>query len=377
MAKISPQGRFRQLDANGNPMAGGKLYTYEAGTSTPKTTYVSKSGSANTNPVVLDANGYADVWLDTGGYKFMLYDASGNLQWSVDNIDGGNSTGYASSVISKSSGFNLSINEQNTVVVCTASLTISLLPAATAGDGFAAVVINQSSGNVTIDPDGAETINGAASLVVNAGSSVSIHCNGSAWYATTIVPADGSITPAKLSFGVTGMVVPFAGSSAPTGWLMCYGQAVSRTTYAALFALISTTYGTGDGSTTFNLPDLRGRAVFGVDNMGGSAASRVTAGVSGITGTSLGATGGNEAMHQHSHANSLSDPGHTHYYHGTSTPNSNVASVGSNNYGGSDLIVDGAVRSATTGITITNANAGTGSSQNMPPAMLLNYIIKT
>lgn len=63
-----------------------------------------------------------------------------------------------------------------------------------------------------------------------------------------------------------GMIQAFAGSSAPTGWLKCNGTAVSRTTYSALFAQISTTYGSGDGSTTFNVPDLRGEFVRGWDD---------------------------------------------------------------------------------------------------------------
>jgi microcystin-dependent protein len=94
----------------------------------------------------------------------------------------------------------------------------------------------------------------------------------------------------------TGAVMPFAGSTAPTGWLLCAGQAVSRTTYAALFAVLGTTFGAGDGSTTFALPGMRGRAVFGVDNMGGGAANRLGAGsAGGVTGTaSLGATGGEQ-----------------------------------------------------------------------------------
>jgi len=62
----------------------------------------------------------------------------------------------------------------------------------------------------------------------------------------------------------TGTVSMFAGSSAPSFWLMCDGSAVSRSTYATLFGVISTTYGSGDGSTTFNLPNLRGRSVIGV-----------------------------------------------------------------------------------------------------------------
>lgn len=61
----------------------------------------------------------------------------------------------------------------------------------------------------------------------------------------------------------TGMVVPFAGASAPSGWLLADGSAVSRSTYSALFTVISTTYGSGDGSTTFNLPDLKGRVAVG------------------------------------------------------------------------------------------------------------------
>ena len=76
-----------------------------------------------------------------------------------------------------------------------------------------------------------------------------------------------------------------------------FGQALSRTTYAALHALFASAgypYGSGDGSTTFNLPDLRGRGLFGKDDMGGSAANRITAGGSGITGTALGAAGGAE-----------------------------------------------------------------------------------
>lgn len=67
-----------------------------------------------------------------------------------------------------------------------------------------------------------------------------------------------------------------ARSTAPSGWLLCYGQAVSRATYDVLFAAIGTTWGAGDGSTTFNLPDYRGRTFVGLDNMGGSQANVLT-----------------------------------------------------------------------------------------------------
>lgn len=81
--------RYRALDANGNPLSGGALYTYAAGTSTPLATYTTSAGDAgstNTNPVVLDANGEADVWLSPGvDYKFVLKDANGVTQDTVDN----------------------------------------------------------------------------------------------------------------------------------------------------------------------------------------------------------------------------------------------------------------------------------------------------
>src|SRR5690606_24360714 len=92
-------------------------------------------------------------------------------------------------------------------------------------------------------------------------------------------------------FAPTGSIMAFAGTTAPDGWLMCTGQAVSRTTFKRLFAVLGTTYGPGDGSTTFNLPDLRQRFPLG------KAASG--------TGSTLGATGG---AIDHTH----SGPSHTH-----------------------------------------------------------------
>lgn len=94
---------------------------------------------------------------------------------------------------------------------------------------------------------------------------------------------------------LVGEVKIYAGLTAPSGYLFCYGQAVSRTTYSALFAILSTTYGGGDGSTTFNLPDLRGRVVAGQDDMGGSSANRLTGATNGVDGDVLGGTGGEEA----------------------------------------------------------------------------------
>lgn len=92
-----------------------------------------------------------------------------------------------------------------------------------------------------------------------------------------------------------GFVADYAGSTAPSKWLFSYGQAVSRTTYASLFSALGTTYGSGNGSTTFNLPDYRGRVIAGRDDMGGSSASRLTGSYFGGSSNQLGAVGGLES----------------------------------------------------------------------------------
>lgn len=80
-----------------------------------------------------------------------------------------------------------------------------------------------------------------------------------------------------------GVVLPYAGASAPGGFLLCYGQAIDRTAYGALFGVIGTTYGVGNGTTTFNVPDLRGRVPAGLDNMGGASAGIMSVSLSGST----------------------------------------------------------------------------------------------
>jgi len=165
-----------------------------------------------------------------------------------------------------------------------------------------------------------------------------------------------------------GAYMPFAGTTAPAGWLFMFGQAVSRTEYASLFAVLGTTYGPGDGATTFNLPDMRGRVPGGKDNMCGVAAGRLTTAGSGVNGATLGATGGAET-----HALSETQmPAHTH---DLALKYVTVGGAGSaRNYwtrSAPDTLFDG---------TVTNGAASKGGGQahnNTQPTLVANYIVKT
>lgn len=155
-----------------------------------------------------------------------------------------------------------------------------------------------------------------------------------------------------------GGVMPFAGSTAPAGWLLCYGQAVSRSQYGELFAVLGTSYGSGDGSTTFNLPDLRGRVVAGVDNMGGSAASRLTS--TTITGgaDAVGEVGGSQT-----HTLTTSEiPAHSH---GIEAGQSGSFTGRAGGHNGNVI----------TSMSSNNTGGG-GAHNNVQPTMVLNYIIK-
>jgi hypothetical protein len=91
-AALTPVPKIQFFANDGTPLVGGKLYSYAAGTTTPLATYVSYAGTtANTNPVILDSRGEADVWLDNALYKLALYDADNALIWTVDNISSVNS----------------------------------------------------------------------------------------------------------------------------------------------------------------------------------------------------------------------------------------------------------------------------------------------
>jgi microcystin-dependent protein len=211
----------------------------------------------------------------------------------------------------------------------------------------------------------------------------------------------------------TGIIVPYGAPTPPAGWLACNGSAVSRTTYAALFSIISTNWGAGDGSTTFNLPDLRGRFPIGTGQQ------------SGHTNFALAATGGEEnhtltiaelAAHAHvltdpghvhpdpghthssnPHGHSAHDSGHTHQYvnpigeagpwlvtpgaslyqpSGTTATNVGYANI---TVDATTVAINAAVASLQAAVTNVSAqNTGGGNAHNnMPPYLAVPFIIKT
>jgi len=168
----------------------------------------------------------------------------------------------------------------------------------------------------------------------------------------------------------TGSVMPYAGTSAPSNWLFCYGQGLSTTTYAGLFSAIGYTYG-GSGSS-FNVPDLRGRVVAGQDDMGGSSANRLTGASGGVNGDTLGAAGGDEG-HQLTEAELAA---HTHGA-GSYTATVNRQQEGQP-IGSTFQIVDtNAGNPFNVSVTGSSGSTGSGSEHNnVQPTMILNYIIK-
>jgi hypothetical protein len=185
MARLSPYAFVQEMDNNGDPLVGGKLYTYEAGTTTPKATYTNSGGAvANANPIILDASGRADIWLGSGAYKFVLKTSADATIKTVDNIAGDTTNSFVSDVFATSVNTSITSAYRGALVNCTATLTLSLDSAATLGENFYFTMINTSvSGVVTIDPNGSETINGAATLTITAGQSAVIVCTGTNWLA--------------------------------------------------------------------------------------------------------------------------------------------------------------------------------------------------
>lgn len=196
---------------------------------------------------------------------------------------------FARTVTQKTTTYQVLISDNRSVIEgshASTPFTITLPPVATADNSetgdFEVTINNINLAVVSVDGSGSETINGSTLTVdLNQWDSIVFRLDSAQ---TGWVVEGYSNSPA-------GGIVMWASATAPAGWLHCDGSTISRTTYSRLFAVIADVYGVGDGSTTFEIPDLQGQFVRGWDNGAGTdpdAASRTDSGDGSTTGDNVG-----------------------------------------------------------------------------------------
>jgi microcystin-dependent protein len=313
-------------------------------------------GQENTTPRAWNSGDLANN-LITAGYLNGLLQEQGALNGFLP-VSGGTMTGeinYAQPITLASASTVLIGAAQSNNIVITGTTTITGFDSITAGATrnvtFTGALTLTHSTNLIL-PSNAQNITTAA------GDSAVFQSLGSGnWKCLVYTRLNGI---ALVSSVDTGTVQMWAGSAIKAGFLLCDGQAVSRNTYAALFAEIGTTWGAGNGSTTFNLPNFADRMPIGAGLI-----------------AALGGTGGSKdaVVVSHTHTATVTDSGHFHAANsgspgigaGAGSINSVQQNTGSEN-----------TSTETTGISVTNSATGvSGTDANLPPYSGINFIIKT
>jgi len=261
------------------------------------------------------------------------------------------------------------------VVTSTGNLTATRNVIAPASASKLYVVRNSTSGGQSIQ---IKYASGAAVLIPN-GQTYPVYGDGTNFYL-----ASSNTTP-------TGTIQMWATASAPVGYVLCNGVAISRTTFSNLFSVIGTTFGIGDGSTTFNVPDYTNRMPYGatIGSTGGSVTSTLaSANIPGHTHSFSGTTGTMNSNNVHSH--SIYDPGHGHSFTlpfgpvNTSYSGGGQGLFGGGNYGyntdgaGTNISINGVDINHTHGFSGTTGSTGSGTAFNtISPYLGINFIIKT
>ena len=254
-------------------------------------------------------------------------------------------------------------SNNNTLNIYDGTNFINLGKVDTAEMGHATTASPSFTGTITSAGDIVMSGNGSLQLPTGTTAQRPTPATGDIRFNTSITQFEGYNGSAwgEIANGVPpGSVLTFASTTVPSGYLECNGATVSRSTYASLFSAIGTTHGSGDGSSTFNLPDLRGQFVRGFDNGRGVDSGRSFA--------------SSQTDQNKSHAHSVTDPGHNH---ATSLLNKRVFLVGGTQqvgFGGAGSYPgqDFSMSNANTGISLSND----GGTENRPKNVALMYVIK-
>lgn len=345
MATILPPGETTFFDANGNPLASGTVAFYIPNTSTPKNTYQDAGASIlNTNPVVLDAGGRAIIY-GTGQYRQVVKDASGNTIWDQLTQD-------ISTVVSLWCGS--ATGTGNAIILSPSPVVTTLI----IGQTYAGMITSNNSGPTTLQISAIAAknvnVNSSSGLgPLQGGELVSGNVGLFLWNGTVFILQN----PILITI-LPGTIINWSANTPPNGYFECNGAAVSRTTYSVLFSVTGTTFGIGDGTTTFNLPDMRGYFARGWDDGAGVDPMRA-----------FGSTQADE-FSSHTHMANITDPGHNHTQLAGNDGSNGTVVVGSL----SNISNTAPTDSATTGISVANSN--TGGSETVPKNVALMFCIK-
>lgn len=367
-AGLMPMAEQQFFDNNGNPLSAGTVTTYVVGTTTLKTTWQDAGETIpNTNPIVLNAAGRAIIYGD-GNYRQIVRDRNGNLIW--DAVTSAFGTGSA----------------------------------ALFGDGAAVGTILPWSGITApvryVFAYGQELSRSTYSALYAAITiTANVNCNSGSpiltgFSDTTQIPIGAPVEVTCVAVGT--IVISKTGSTVTVS-----NNAIISTSVAAKFF----PWGNGNATTTFNVPDLRGRVLPGRDNMGGTAAARLSLTYYGVNPDGLGAAGGAQSktlattnLPAYTPAGTIvsTDAGHKHFTWNTdafgaappavsSTTQAGFSRIGG---GDSDYAIGGSATAATVGLTSSTAatitSTFTGTAQGgvatafatIQPSMTMNYVVK-
>jgi hypothetical protein len=377
MAVLTPVAKMQFLDATGAPLVGGLLYTYAAGTTTPQASYTDSTGAtANTNPVVLDARGEANIWLASATYKFKLASSDNTELWTVDNISAptsalspvlsgnvtidSNSAGPALKITQTGTGPVLRVQDSVDpdvtpfIIDSTGQVGLGTQSPSTAFDVNDGVIQLSSSGvsRTTISADASNsTINSPSTrgLILSTGGTPRITVasgGGTTLSGALTVSSGGAAITGNSSVTGTLTATSFVGpwANIPAGTVMLFVQTAAPTGWTK--------------STAHDNKALR--VVSGAASSGGSVAFTTAFASQGVSGTVGSYTLTTADIPSHTHTATVTDPGHAH----TITTGSRLGDGAGADYWVAGSGITRNANSNTTGITVANSSTGGGGGHN-------------